>query len=759
MYFKKAIAGILSAAIVLTSASFVNFMSAESTVLLNNTFESSTEGWTSWGSSSISISSGNAKNGSGCLKITGRTESWNGAGKTMLGVLSSGKTYEISAWAMYDTGADKEEIKLQLKYRDTEGTDNYVTIANETATKGEWVEISNRAYTVPADAVEYTIYFETTDSLIDFYIDDITIIGEDSSGTIVVGAGEFFDDFETGKMGWSGRSSEKVEISTDEKHSGSQSLFVSERTQIWNGVTANKSTVLNPGDAYTFGAWVMFKGDSYSNTQAFSINLQYNQNGIDQYVEVARATATKGNWTYIEGNAAIPSDALGLNVYIQTAYTQNPTSQDLMDFYIDDVSAKPLSHDIETDIPSLKDVYKNYFKIGTAATSSEIAYKSTQELIKKHFNSITFGNELKPDAVLDKSASISYMNSTGDQTNPQVSLAAAKSLLNFAEANNLPVRGHTLVWHSQTPDWFFKENFDDNGAWVSKEVMIARMENYIKNLMEALETQYPNVEFYAWDVVNEAFSESGTMRDAGSNNISPGQSAWVKVFGDDSFIDYAFTFARKYAPEGCKLYYNDYNEYVPVKRDGIYKKCLELKEKGLIDGIGMQAHLDMSYPSVSLFKEALEKYASTGLEIQVTELDITQSNISESGFKAQAEQYKGIMKAIKEVKDNGGNITAVVFWGTVDSTSWRSDRVPLLFDGDFKAKPAFYSIIEGMEIPEYQVGDVNKDGSVNIADLVDLKRFILNMDKKIDAELADINTDGKINIFDCVQLKKILLDM
>jgi hypothetical protein len=167
-------------------------MSAESTVLLNNTFESSTEGWTSWGSSSISISSGNAKNGSGCLKITGRTESWNGAGKTMLGVLSSGKTYEISAWAMYDTGADKEEIKLQLKYRDTEGTDNYVTIANETATKGEWVEISNRAYTVPADAVEYTIYFETTDSLIDFYIDDITIIGEDSSGTIVVGAGEFF---------------------------------------------------------------------------------------------------------------------------------------------------------------------------------------------------------------------------------------------------------------------------------------------------------------------------------------------------------------------------------------------------------------------------------------------------------------------------------------------------------------------------------------------------------------------------------------
>ncbi|NLP26786.1 MAG: glycoside hydrolase [Clostridiales bacterium] len=761
MSMKKIIAGVLSSAIVLTSASFANVLSAENTVILNNTFETSTDGWSSWGSSSVSVSTGNAKTGSGCLKIAGRSESWNGAGKTMLGTFTSGATYEINAWAMYEVGADEEEIKLQLKYKDTQGTDNYVNIATANAIKGEWAEISNKSYTVPADAVEYTMYFETTDSLIDFYVDDIIIIGEDSSGTIIIGEGEFNDDFETGKMGWSGRSSETVEITTDEKHSGSQSLFISNRTENWNGATANKSTVLNAGEAYTFGAWVMFKGDSYSNTQEFSINLYYIQNGSDKYVEVAKATATKGNWAYIEGNAAIPADALGVNVYIQTAYTPNPSSQDLMDFYLDDVSAKPLLQDIETDIASLKDVYQDYFKIGTAAMGSEIAYKSTQDLIKKHFNSLTFGNELKPDSVLDKSASISYMNSTGNQTNPQVSLAHAKSLLDFADANNLPVRGHTLVWHSQTPDWFFKENYDDNGAWVSKQTMIARMENYIKNVMETLATEYPNVDFYAWDVVNEAFSESGTMREPGSNNVSQGQSAWVKVFGDDSFIDYAFAFAREYAPEGCKLYYNDYNEYVPSKRDGIYNKCLELKEKGIIDGIGMQAHLDMDYPSVSLFKEALEKYVLTGLEIQITELDITQNNLSESGFKAQADQYKGIMDAIKDVKNKGGNITAVVFWGTVDSTSWRSDRAPLLFDGDFKAKPAYYSIIEGMDIPviEFQVGDVNKDGSVNISDLIDLNRYILNVDKTVDAKMADVNADKKVNAFDCIKLKRILLNL
>lgn len=762
MPFKKLISVIASTAILLTSASISDLTAnAEITTLLNTTFESGTENWAAWGSSSVAVSTGNAHSGNACLSITNRQQNWNGASRTMLGIFQAGNTYDINAWVMFDNGNDTEDISLQLKYKDSEGSDHYVEIASATAQKNEWTEISNQSYQVPSDAVDYTIYFQTPENLINFYADDISILGEDTSSSTVKGDGYFNDDFESGKMGWAPRSGESVELVSTQAHSGSNSIFVSNRTEIWNGASANKASVLNAGDAYNFSTWVMFNGDSYSGTQGFSINLQYNQNGTDKYVEIGNASATKGVWTEITGTASIPADALGVNVYIQTAYTSNPSQQDLMDFYIDDVSASEFTQNIQTNIASLKEVYKNYFKIGCASTDNELSYKATQDLIAKHYNSITFGNELKPDSVLDKSATIAYMNSTGDQTNPQITLASAKNLLEYAQENNIPVRGHVLVWHSQTPDWFFKENFSDDGNWVSKEVMIQRMENYIKNLMGSLATQYPDVNFYAWDVVNEAFKDSGTMRDPGSNNLVPEQSAWVQVFGDDSFIDYAFKFARKYAPADCKLFYNDYNEYIQAKRDAIYNKALELKENNLIDGIGMQAHLDMSFPSVSQFKDAVEKFASTGLEVQITELDITQTDTSESGLSAQAQQFKDIMNAICDVRRDGGKITAVVFWGITDATSWRSSRVPLLFDADYQAKPAFYSITENVAEFDggYQTGDLNKDGSVNISDLILMHKFILGQKVDIDGELADINKDSKINAFDSTSLKKIIFNM
>lgn len=129
---------------------------------------------------------------------------------------------------------------------------------------------------------------------------------------------------------------------------------------------------------------------------------------------------------------------------------------------------------------------------------------------------------------MDQALSQAYVKETGDDTAPQISLNEADEMLKFAAANQIPVRGHVLVWHSQTPDWFFKENFDSDGAWVSKEKMTQRLENYIKIVMETLAKDYPDVTFYAWDVVNEAASDAGTIRPAGSNNEVNGQSAWVK---------------------------------------------------------------------------------------------------------------------------------------------------------------------------------------------------------------------------------------
>ncbi len=354
---------------------------------------------------------------------------------------------------------------------------------------------------------------------------------------------------------------------------------------------------------------------------------------------------------------------------------------------------------IETDLQSLSEYFDGDFKVGTALTPNDLLSRNVVALTEKHFgDSLTCGNEMKPDYVLDRAGTLSYFAETGDDENPQVNFNQAKPILDYANEHKVPMRIHTLVWHSQTPTWFFKEGYEMDGEWVSKEKMIKRMENYIKNYFATLTELYPDIEFYACDVVNEAWMENGQPRKPGCREENGGEaSPWVQVFGDNSFIEYAFTFARQYAPEGCKLYYNDYNEYMDVKMGTIYVMAEELKEKGVIDGIGMQAHLDVrsgtdSFPSVMMFNRALDTYSELGLDIQVTELDATiPAGSEEKFFYAQAEYFKGIISAIYEHREN---VSALIFWGVTDDRSWRRDQQPLLFKKDFTAKPAFYSILE-----------------------------------------------------------------
>ena len=210
--------------------------------------------------------------------------------------------------------------------------------------------------------------------------------------------------------------------------------------------------------------------------------------------------------------------------------------------------------------------------------------------------------------------------------------------------------------------------------------MDQRLESFIKNTFELLASNYPKLEVYAYDVANELFLNDGGGMRGGDN------SHWVRVYGDDSFVIKAFTYARKYAPKGCKLFINDYNEYIPAKTNDIYNMAMKLKELGVIDGIGMQSHLDVDYPSASVYKTALEKYISTGLEVQITELDITTSD-----FPRQASLYKEIFQL---AVDNTKHITALTVWGTNDSISWRSNQNPLLFSSGYQPKEAYYAVIE-----------------------------------------------------------------
>ena len=304
-----------------------------------------------------------------------------------------------------------------------------------------------------------------------------------------------------------------------------------------------------------------------------------------------------------------------------------------------------------------------------------------------------------------------------------------------------------------------------------------------KNVMEGLATQYPDVEFYAWDVVNEAWLDDGNPRKAGSSKSEDSNSsAWVRIFGDNSFIEYAFQYARKYAPKNCKLYYNDFNEYMPGKTTAIYNMAMELKEKGLIDGIGMQSHLDVGFPTASTYRKAIDKFASTGLDIQVTELDITTSDTSEAGLEKQAQLYSDIFDIYTDYADS---ISAVVVWGVTDDQSWRATRVPLLFDENFQAKPAYYSIVDNVEPkvtttttteittdttpsetttttePTFRLGDVNLDGNVNVQDVVLLQKYLIRKETLTAEQTkpADSNSDGVINVIDLSCLKKWILSV
>ncbi|MDE7098881.1 MAG: endo-1,4-beta-xylanase [Ruminococcus sp.] len=534
----------------------------------------------------------------------------------------------------------------------------------------------------------------------------------------------------------------EISVSDEASVSGSKSLLASGRSQSWNGPAFRLDDKLEPYTEYYISAKI--KGRYYTDSM---LSFQYtNSDGETKYSNLVQ-NLNGSDWITVDKvKVSFTDEMTGVYVYFEGGKD---------DIFIDDFIVEEVpSTDIEKDIPSLSAVFGDAFKVGTAITPNDLSSKPVMSLVEKHFGqSITVGNEMKPDSVLNKTACQEYFKETGDDTVPQISFSAAKPVLNYCRDNKIPVRIHTLVWHSQTPDWFFKEGYEDDGEWVSSEKMLARMENYIKIYFETLTELYPTVDFYACDVVNEAWTDGGTPRQAGQQGQNgSGQSAWVQVFGDNSFIEPAFTFARKYAPESCKLYYNDYNEYMDGKLNAIVEMATSLKEKGLIDGIGMQSHLDArqsldaSFPSVNVYNKALDKYSALGLDIQITELDATiPENSGEQYFDVQADYYKGIIDAIYAHKDN---ISALIVWGINDDGSWRAKQSPLLFDSEYKAKPAFYSIIEGHDIPEETtgtaktlLGDANEDGEVNIADATAIIQHLGNKDKYGLSEQGLINAD------------------
>ena len=329
----------------------------------------------------------------------------------------------------------------------------------------------------------------------------------------------------------------------------------------------------------------------------------------------------------------------------------------------------------------IKDVYEQVDLLaGTCLSETMINNEQYENLIKENFTSITLENDMKPEAILNKAASIE----AGDLVVkfPEKTI----DLLDWAKENDMSARGHVLVWYSQTPDWIFYEDFNETGDLVDRDTLLNRMDSYIKQVFDLLDELGYSDMFHGYDVVNEAILDDGSLREC----------YWKEIIGDD-YIWHAFNYANKYAPEYIKLYYNDFNEQ--FKTQAIIDLANDLVDEdgeSLIDGIGCQGHL-YTKDSIDQYILMLKSFSSLGLDVQITELDIslgTWENVLEATEENLVDQgkyyYEFISKIVRENLDGNTNVSGITFWGFDDSLSWRHDRSPLLYNGVSNPKYSYY---------------------------------------------------------------------
>lgn len=352
---------------------------------------------------------------------------------------------------------------------------------------------------------------------------------------------------------------------------------------------------------------------------------------------------------------------------------------------------------------SLCEAYEDSFLIGTVYTDA-VRTGADNELVLKNFNAITPENIMKPENVQPSEGNFKFDNTD--------------IMMQFAGENDLKVAGHTLAWHQQSGNWL---------GHAERDIAIEQLRSHIANVAGKYKGQ-----ILCWDVVNEAVADELALPEDGDWTKCLRKTQWYNSIGPE-YIKMAFEFAREADP-GAKLYYNDYNLDYKTKADVVYAMVKDLREQGVpIDGIGMQGHysLDTSAKSVQY---SLDLFSQLGVEVSVTELDVTVNNAGPSGLTEEQEIQQGIVYAqlfslFRQYKDT---IARVTFWGYVDSKSWRADRFPCLWNADFSPKQAAYAVLD----PERFL-ELHKDALPAEPNMATAKYGTPEIDGEIDGAWAD----------------------
>ncbi len=489
---------------------------------------------------------------------------------------------------------------------------------------------------------------------------------------------------------------------------------------------ANAYTGTWNGSEYNIGQLITSKGYKVSDFTEVKITVQLLDAEKNVIADTAGASVklsvSRGDWRgFIDANGVqsdkqfglqldtYPSDATALCLVVQNSTTQVKYIR--VTSVIFENNGKKDATEVTTNYESLAKLAEKYgFKFGTNISSSALNNSELTKLIKYHFNSTTFSNEMKAYSLLNQSAS--EKNYENEQSPAAIDFTTADKMAAYAKENGLQIRGHVLTWDADMCDWFFREGYKKDGAFVSAEVMKDRLKTYIEQVMTHFQEKYPGV-IYCWDVVNEAVADNnGEFETGDARHVRKVRSGKTNLFynhiGSD-YVELSFQYAyetrKKLGAEGSiKLFYNDYNTFMTYglnKRDAIIelvKSVNSFAQDGagdylkLCDGIGMQSYIGgygqqsgcMNSNDITSIKNAIEKFAAIGVEVHVTELAVRNYERSEEREQEHAAFYKKLMQTYVDInkaaqaEGKTGPITSLSIWGLFDS--------PYLAETDYSYK-------------------------------------------------------------------------
>jgi endo-1,4-beta-xylanase len=664
------------------------------------------DGWTPFGSASLANSvppivdpNGDARS----LLVTNRTAGYMGPSLNLLSVnnVVAGATYQITAYVLL-AAPDSSNPTATLSTKTTNCANASGSYSN-LATSGP---LSSTAWTKVQGTLSYSnlpgppssliLYIQSSSATDSFYIDDVTIgqlspappspSQQDNSGISTT--------FEDGSLdGWSSRTgSSTLTNTTVEAHSGTRSLLVTGRTANYDGPQINVSDKMYNGSVYNTSVWVMLVPTDGSN-HILNMSLQTTLDGNTSYPSVTAypgvTIPADGNWHQISVmryNMSNNYDPGAAYLYLQTV----PASgNDLVSFYVDDFQLTYVPPPtIQPNLASIFQTLAPFFRVGAEVDLTDLSGPHAQ-LLTKHFDSITSGNDMKWSSVEATQGTYTYEN--------------ADSEVGLAVCNEMRVRGHNLVWSTgeQTPAY---ATGDGTNSAANQATVTANIQEHIQN-----EVQHFGTAVYAWDVVNEPIDPTQT------DCLYHGP--FYQVLGK-GYIDVALLAAREYAPAGTKLFINEYSTTDPDRLACLVRVVRDLRQRGIpLDGVGHEMHNDINYPSADAVVQAIDTIHENFRDIdqQITEMDVSVYNAGDntsnyaptvppSLIAEQGWLYKQYFDALRRLR---GKISAVTFWGFADDDTWLDsfpiDRLdaPLPFDTELQAKPAYWGIVDPTQLPGY----------------------------------------------------------